>query len=145
MYFGVRPVSLIAPLCCPAPSHLPVDVQSGGWGGGEPGERCEQAPEEGGRRRAKRSEDPGGSRGSVRSSEPELLCRTRSRPRAAAAALYRPLRSPHSVSLGLPLIGFNERFNNIALPDQIRLLLSARLNPGSPLCDASVSPGSPLG
>jgi len=49
------------------------------------------------------------------------------------------LQSLLSISLCLSLIGFNERFNNIALPDQINLLLSTALNPGSLLLNAGVS------
>lgn len=64
--------------------------------------------------------------------------------------LYHPPDPPpptpglHSVSLHLPLIGFNERFNNTALPVQIKLLLSAALNPGSLLLNASTSRDSPF-
>lgn len=49
------------------------------------------------------------------------------------------LLSLFSVTLYLLLIGFNERFNKTALPDQIKLLLSAMLNPGSLLCNASTA------
>lgn len=57
--------------------------------------------------------------------------------------ISKPPPHPHyllalfSVTLYLLLIGFNERFNKTALPDQIKLLLSATLNPGSLLCNAS--------
>lgn len=54
----------------------------------------------------------------------------------ARIKLYRPLQTPSSVSNYLPLIGFNERFNSTALPNQIKLLLSTALNPGSLLCQA---------
>lgn len=53
------------------------------------------------------------------------------------------LLSLFSVTLYLLLIGFNERFNKTALPDQIKLLLSAALNPGSLLCNASAAQCSP--
>lgn len=62
----------------------------------------------------------------------------------ARIKLYRPLLTLNSVSLYLPLIGFNERFNNTALPDQIKLLLSIALNPGSLLCNASMSRDPPF-
>lgn len=58
--------------------------------------------------------------------------------------LYCPLDTLHFVSLYLPLIGFNERFNNTALPDQIKLLLSSALNPGSLLCNARMSQDTPF-
>lgn len=58
--------------------------------------------------------------------------------------LYCPLDTLHSVSLYLPLIGFNERFNNTALPDQIKLLLSTAFNPGSLLCNARMSQDTPF-
>lgn len=54
----------------------------------------------------------------------------------AQEKLYRPLQTPKSVSNYPPLIGFNERFNSAALPNQIKLLLSTVLNPGSLLCQA---------
>lgn len=59
-------------------------------------------------------------------------------------ALSPPYATLHSVSNYLPLIGFNERFNNTALPDQIKLLLSTMLNPGSLLCNASMSRDPPF-
>lgn len=63
----------------------------------------------------------------------------------SSSGAARPPRSPSNpVSLCLPLIGFNERFNNTALPDQIKLLLSTELNPGSLLCNASMSQDPPF-
>lgn len=62
---------------------------------------------------------------------------------AARLKLFCLLHTLH-VSLYLPLIGFNERFNNAALPDQIKLLPSTALNPGSLLSNASVSQDSPF-
>lgn len=67
---------------------------------------------------------------------------TQSFSRAATLELYWLLHTLHSVSLSL--IGFNERFNNTALPDQIKLLLSTALNPGSLLCNASMSQDPPF-
>lgn len=60
---------------------------------------------------------------------------------AARLKHYRPPSySPSILSPSTsPLIGFNERFNKTALPDQIKLLLSATLNPGSLLCNASAT------
>lgn len=69
---------------------------------------------------------------------------TQSSSGATRLKLYRPLLTLHSVSLYLPLIGFNERFNNTALPDQIKLLLSAALNPGSLPCNACKTQDSPF-
>lgn len=59
---------------------------------------------------------------------------------AARLKHYHPPYSPSILSPSTsPLIGFNERFNKTALPDQIKLLLSATLNPGSLLCNASAT------
>lgn len=89
--------------------------------------------EQGGRR----GERCGESRGEVRSSELEICHLLGSTP----PPLH--LLSLFSVTLYLLLIGFNERFNKTALPDQIKLLLSAALNPGSLLCNACTAQCSP--
>ena len=66
--------------------------------------------------------------------------------RATSLSLARHAISPRSGGGPLPtypsvlrLIGFNEQFNNTALPDQIKLLLSTTLTTGSLLCNANTS------
>lgn len=99
------------------------------------GECCERTA---GRRKGERR---GESRGKGRSSELEmchllgLACNFPWDQQAPPHPHY--LLALFSVTLYLLLIGFNERFNKTALPDQIKLLLSATLNPGSLLCNAS--------
>lgn len=106
------------------------------------GERWERNGRgEGGERRAE-------SRGEVTSSELQichLLGLARNFPWGQRAPTPPPhyLLSLFSVTLYLLLIGFNERFNKTALPDQIKLLLSATLHPGSLLCNASAAQCSP--
>lgn len=69
---------------------------------------------------------------------------TQSSSRATKLKHYHHLLTLHSVSLYLALIRFNERFNKTALPDQIKLLLSSELNPGSLLSYAGTNRYSPF-
>lgn len=115
--------------------------QGQGWGGGCYG--CALGKNKG-RRRGER--DVGSPVAKVRSSELEichLLGLAQNFPPRQQGLPPHYLLSLSSVTLYLLLIGFNERFNKTALPDQIKLLLATMLNPGSLLCNATAAQCSP--